>query len=84
MPDEYDLFVSYARADNREGWIDQFLAALKEEHRKFVGQVANLPGERQVGNLPHEFTGGRCLEIFFDRDDIPNFASWETEIFSRA
>jgi len=22
---------------------------------EFVGQVANLPGERQVGNLPHEF-----------------------------
>jgi len=22
--------------------------------RQFVGQVANLPCERQVGNLPHE------------------------------
>jgi len=26
-------------------------------HYEFVGQVANLPFARQVGNLPHEFAG---------------------------
>jgi len=26
---------------------------------EFMGQVANLPGERQVGNLPHEFMASR-------------------------
>jgi hypothetical protein len=29
--DRYDLFVSYARANNQTGWITQFLAALKAE-----------------------------------------------------
>jgi len=28
--------------------------ALQNWGSEFVGQVANLPGERQVGNLPHE------------------------------
>ncbi len=63
MSDDYDLFVSYSRADNREGWIERFLDALIEEHR--------------------EFTGGRALTYFFDRQDIRNFSHWETEIFNK-
>jgi tetratricopeptide (TPR) repeat protein len=34
---EYDIFLSYARADNREGWIRQYLAALCEVFRNFTG-----------------------------------------------
>ena len=30
-----------------------------------------------------KFTGGRTLTHFFDTSDIPNFASWETEIFQK-
>ena len=33
----YDLFISYARRDNADGWITQFLAALQAEHRAFTG-----------------------------------------------
>jgi hypothetical protein len=35
--EQYDFFVSYARADNRDGWITAFLAALDDEHRRFSG-----------------------------------------------
>ena len=35
--DEYDFFVSYARADNAGGWVERFLDALVEEHRHFTG-----------------------------------------------
>lgn len=66
--DEYDFFVSYARADNASdgsgpGWVDQFVNALLDEHCRF--------------------TGGRSLRPFFDRRDISNFASWESEIFHK-
>jgi len=33
----YDFFVSYARSDNRDGWLSGFLAALQEEQRNFSG-----------------------------------------------
>jgi tetratricopeptide (TPR) repeat protein len=36
-PDKYDLFVSYARADNGQGWVTGFVEALLEAHRKFSG-----------------------------------------------
>ena len=36
-PDEYDLFVSYARADNTGGWVDGYVDALADEHRAFTG-----------------------------------------------
>src|SRR5271156_317385 len=59
----YDFFVSYASADNREGWIDQFVAALLAEHR--------------------QFTGGRTLQYFLDRQCIDNFSHWHAEIFNK-
>jgi tetratricopeptide (TPR) repeat protein len=33
--DEFDFFVSYARADNTDGWVTRFLEELKAEHAKF-------------------------------------------------
>ncbi len=35
--DEFDFFVSYARADNFDGWITRFVEELLVEHRKFSG-----------------------------------------------
>ncbi len=35
--DEFDFFVSYARADNSGGWITRFVEELLAEHRKFSG-----------------------------------------------
>src|SRR5262249_12624111 len=32
-----DLFVSYARADNRSGWIERFLAELAGQFRELTG-----------------------------------------------
>ncbi len=62
-PDLYDFFVSYARSDNQQGWIEQFIHALLNEHR--------------------QFTGGRELTYFFDKERIPNLSYWETEIFNK-
>src|SRR6185295_19799632 len=61
--DLYDFFVSYARVDNADGWVERFLEALIEEHS--------------------HFTGGRTLTYFFDKQDIQNFATWESEIFHK-
>jgi hypothetical protein len=36
-PDRYDFFVSYASADNREGWVTAFVDALLAEQEKFSG-----------------------------------------------
>src|ERR1051325_7648329 len=35
--DQYDFFVSYARKDNVNGWINCFIEQLQEEHRKYSG-----------------------------------------------
>jgi hypothetical protein len=35
--DQYDFFVSYARADNAGGWISGFVEELLAEHRRFTG-----------------------------------------------
>ena len=42
-PDKYDFFVSYARRDNRDGWITRFVEALLEEHRKHTGGRELVP-----------------------------------------
>jgi len=60
--DRYDLFVSYARADDRQGWVSTFLEQLCEEHRRF--------------------TGGRTLEVFFDREQIRSFDDWHQRIYT--
>jgi hypothetical protein len=35
--DGYDLFVSYAREDNRDGWISRFVERLLAEHQRVTG-----------------------------------------------
>jgi len=41
--DQFDFFVSYARADNAGGWISRFIEELLAEHRKFSGGRALVP-----------------------------------------
>ena len=41
--DQFDFFVSYARADDRDGWISAFVETLVEEHRKFTGGRSLTP-----------------------------------------
>jgi hypothetical protein len=41
--DLYDFFVSYARRDNRDGWISDFVHELLAEHRKFSGERKLVP-----------------------------------------
>src|SRR4051794_23315627 len=33
----YDFFVSYASANNHEGWVDAFVRELVAEHKRFTG-----------------------------------------------
>jgi len=42
-PDQFDFFVSYARKDNREGWITGFIEELLDAHRKFSGERQLVP-----------------------------------------
>ncbi|HUT33577.1 MAG TPA: toll/interleukin-1 receptor domain-containing protein [Planctomycetota bacterium] len=41
--DQFDLFVSYARADDAGGWISGFVEALLAEHRRFTGGRVLVP-----------------------------------------
>jgi hypothetical protein len=42
-PDQYDFFVSYARADNAGGWITRFVEELLAEHARFSGRRRLAP-----------------------------------------
>jgi tetratricopeptide (TPR) repeat protein len=33
----FDLFISYSREDNRQGWISEILARIRKEYRDFAG-----------------------------------------------
>jgi hypothetical protein len=35
--DEFDFFVSYARADDGDGWVTAFVEELVLEHQRFSG-----------------------------------------------
>ena len=36
MDEQYDLFISYARADDHDGWVSGVVAAIQEEHARFT------------------------------------------------
>jgi hypothetical protein len=52
----HDLFISYARENNRDGWIDQFLLALGRE-------LSDLLGIRQFNPKDSIFFDSRSVEI---------------------
>ncbi|MBI5832255.1 MAG: tetratricopeptide repeat protein [Armatimonadetes bacterium] len=61
--DCYDFFVSYARADNRDGWIAAFIDALLAEHRSFAPERELRPffdlSDIRTGNdWRHTLTNG--------------------------
>ncbi len=37
-PEQWDLFISYARDDNQSGWINAFVDALVAQHATFAGE----------------------------------------------
>jgi tetratricopeptide (TPR) repeat protein len=53
--DRYDFFVSYARADNREGWIEQFIKTLLAEHSRFSGgrELTYFFDKHDISGLSH-------------------------------
>ena len=68
MQYDYDYFISYAHADNES-----------EDHKsgfvdKFVEKLKKNDSEE------HERIFGREIEVFFDKDEIPNMSTWETKI----
>ena len=57
----YDLFVSYAAENNREGWIEQFEGALGDEMAELLGRQFNRKEsiffdkrELQIGSFPDQ------------------------------
>jgi len=52
----HDLFISYARENNRDGWIDQFVLALGRE-------LSDLLGIRQFNPKDSIFFDSRSIEI---------------------
>ena len=50
---EYDVFISYARADNGDGWISTFVDELLAEHRKFSGgrELTCFFDKHDIGSL---------------------------------
>ena len=39
---EHDIFISYAHADNREGWVTQFEDCLESALRQRLGGADNF------------------------------------------
>ncbi|GAH70613.1 unnamed protein product, partial [marine sediment metagenome] len=61
---EYDLFISYAHADNEgryDGWVTALTEAIQREHAEFV-------------------PASGALRIFFDTAEIRNMDDWEARI----
>jgi len=62
--DEYDLFISYAHADNEgqyAGWVTALKEAIEREHAEFV-------------------PASGALQIFSDTDEIRGMDDWEARI----
>src|SRR4051812_9666411 len=53
--DDKDLFVSYARADNRDGWVERFVQALAEERRRLTGgrELSYFFDKDDIRNFSH-------------------------------
>jgi len=51
----HDFFVSYASADNRKGWVDAFVAALLDEHKRFSGgrELEPFVDRAEIGDSAH-------------------------------
>jgi hypothetical protein len=76
--DLFDFFVSYARADNRDGWISGFVEELLAEHRRFSGGRTLTPffDERDIHSLDdwqHRLSDGLARSRLFLAFLSPNY-----------
>lgn len=46
-PDEYDLFVSYAHSDDRDGWVSGLVEGIRQEHAQFTPRPLAVFFDRQ-------------------------------------
>ncbi len=80
---EYDFFVSYASADNREGWVDTVVNELVAEHARFTGGRVLKPflDRADIRHLSHWhaeiFNKGLARSRFFLAFLSPNYFASE-------
>jgi len=74
---EFDLFISYARADNADGWITQFVEQLVGEHERFTGgrrlrvffdKETIRSGDDWRHRIAHGVTGSFVSPAYFARE----------------
>ena len=46
-PDQYDLFVSYAHSDDRDGWVSALVEGIRQEHAQFTPRPLAVFFDRQ-------------------------------------
>ncbi len=79
----YDFFVSYASADNREGWVDAFVKELLAEHKRFTGgrTLTYFLDRNDIRNFSHWhaeiFNNGLVRSRFFLAFLSPNYFASE-------
>jgi hypothetical protein len=57
IPDEFDLFVSYAHKDDEGGWVAGLVQAIREEHANFTTVPLRVFYDRaDIADLPHQDT----------------------------
>jgi len=80
---EYDFFVSYASADNREGWVDVIVNEVTAEHARFTGgrPLTYFLDRQCIDNLSHWhaeiFNKGLARSRFFLAFLSPNYFASE-------
>jgi tetratricopeptide (TPR) repeat protein len=79
---DYDFFVSYASADNRTGWVDQFVTTLVAEHQQLTGRTLTYFLDRNdIQNFAHWhseiFNKGLTRALFFLCFLSPNYLASE-------
>src|ERR1700752_3856335 len=63
---EYDVFISYSRADNKDGWVSGLRDAIDADFRAF-SSTSELPSAKK-------------FEIFFDTSEIHNRQDWKLRL----
>lgn len=80
---QYDFFVSYASADNREGWVDAFVRELLAAHKRFTGgrELTYFLDRNNIQQLSHWhveiFNKGLVRSRFFLAFLSPNYFASE-------
>jgi len=80
--DHYDFFVSYARSDNANGWISNFVEELLAEHRKFTAgrELTYFIDKQEIGagaDWQHTLNHGIAHSKLFVAFISPNYFASE-------